>query len=177
MQGLKARKMVAQGKPAKAGAAPDKRTNKSKKPRRGDTRMLESRRPRLYDQPGMSHQLLRLGNVRADSRVLLRSIWNNSSSTAASLARVRMCWTTTIPTLTGAATLRNGSVLVRVEAHRDHLLSVERGEVPWTEVDAWRKELHQDFEASLATTRLAERPDYEAANRFLIRARREIANR
>lgn len=74
--------------------------------------------------------------------------------------------------LTGAATLRTGAVPVRVEAHRDRLLAVKRGEVPWSEVDAWRKELHRDFEQALAETKLPERPDYEAANRFLVKARR-----
>lgn len=77
---------------------------------------------------------------------------------------------------TGAAILRTGSVPVRVEAHRDRLLAVKRGEMPWAEVDAWRKELHLDFERALAETKLPERPDYEAANRFLIKARREMAN-
>lgn len=75
--------------------------------------------------------------------------------------------------LTGAATLRNGSVPVRVEAHRDRLLAVKRGEIAWPEVDTWRQELHHDFEHALAETQLPERPDYEAANGFLIRARRE----
>ena len=78
--------------------------------------------------------------------------------------------------LTGAATLRDARVPVRVEAHRDRLLAVKRGELPWTEVDVWRKELHRDFERALAETKLPERPDYEAANRFLIKARREMAN-
>jgi uncharacterized protein len=77
--------------------------------------------------------------------------------------------------LTGAATLRESRVPVRVEAHRDRLLAVKRGEMPWCEVDAWRKELHHDFEQALAETKLPERPDYEAANRFLIKARREMS--
>lgn len=76
--------------------------------------------------------------------------------------------------LTGAATLRDGRVPVRVEAHRDRLLAVKRGELPWNDVDAWRKELHADFERALSETKLPERPDYEAANRFLIKARREM---
>ena len=76
--------------------------------------------------------------------------------------------------LTGAATLRDARVPVRVEAHRERLLAVKRGEMPWTGVDAWRKELHGDFEGALAETKLPERPDYEAANRFLIKARREM---
>jgi hypothetical protein len=73
--------------------------------------------------------------------------------------------------LTGAATLRTGNVPVRVEAHRDRLLSVKRGEIPWPEVDAWRKELHRDFECALTETRLLQRPDYEIANKFLVGAR------
>ena len=48
--------------------------------------------------------------------------------------------------------------------------------LPWSEVDAWRKELHQDFERALAETKLPERPNYEAANSFLIKARREMVN-
>ena len=78
--------------------------------------------------------------------------------------------------LTGTATLRGGHVPVRIEAHRDRLLTVKRGESPWAGVDAWRKELHRDFERALAETKLPERPDYEAANCFLIKARREMAN-
>jgi predicted nucleotidyltransferase len=78
--------------------------------------------------------------------------------------------------LTGAATLRNGRVPVRVEAHRDRLLTVKRGDSSWGEVDAWRRELHRDFEKALAETKLPERPDYEAANRFLIKARVEAAS-
>jgi predicted nucleotidyltransferase len=78
--------------------------------------------------------------------------------------------------LTGAATLREARVPVRVEAHRDHLLTVKRGELPWPEVDAWRKELHHDFERALTETKLPERPDYEAANRFLVKARRAMPN-
>lgn len=74
--------------------------------------------------------------------------------------------------LTGAATLRTGNVPVRVEANRDRLLAVKRGELPWAEVDTWRKELHRDFERALAETKLPERPDYEAANRFLLKARK-----
>ncbi|HWF20285.1 MAG TPA: nucleotidyltransferase domain-containing protein [Verrucomicrobiae bacterium] len=78
----------------------------------------------------------------------------------------------------GAATLRTGAVPVRVEDEslRNRLLTVKRGELPWAEVDNWRKELHRDFENALAKTQLPERPDYEVANRFLTKARRQIAN-
>lgn len=73
--------------------------------------------------------------------------------------------------LAGAATLREGQVPVHVGAHRERLLAVKRGEIPWPDVDAWRKELHSDFESALASTSLPERPDYDAANRFLIQSR------
>ena len=75
--------------------------------------------------------------------------------------------------LTGAASLREAFVPVPQVRDRDRLLAVKRGEMPWAEVDAWRKELHRDFERALTETKLPERPDYEAANRFLIKARRE----
>jgi len=78
--------------------------------------------------------------------------------------------------LTGAATLRDGRVPVRVEANRERLLSIKRGELPWADVDAWRKKLHRDFEQALAETKLPERPDYEAANRFLVKARKGVVN-
>ena len=77
--------------------------------------------------------------------------------------------------ITGTATLREARVPVRVEADRERLLAVKSGAIPWPEVDAWRRELHHDFEGALAETKLPERPDYEAANRFLLKARRETA--
>ncbi len=77
--------------------------------------------------------------------------------------------------MAGASTLREARVPVRVEGHRERLLAIKRAELPWAEVDTWRKELHQDFERALAETKLPERPDYEAANRFLIKARQQMA--
>jgi hypothetical protein len=79
--------------------------------------------------------------------------------------------------LTGAASLREGRIPVRVEAHRERLLAVKRGEVAWLEIDSWRKELHRDFEQALSLTKLPERPDYERVNAFLIEVRRSEANR
>ncbi len=77
--------------------------------------------------------------------------------------------------LSGTAALREGHVPVRVEAHRERLLAVKRGELPWEEVDAWRLALHADFDRAMGETALPERPDYEAANQFLLRARRAAA--
>lgn len=58
--------------------------------------------------------------------------------------------------------------------HRERLLAIRRGEVPWAELDAWRLSLHRTFDAALAATRLPERPDYERANAFLVEARRSM---
>ena len=48
-------------------------------------------------------------------------------------------------------------------------------EVRRLKLNAWRKELHRDFERALAETRLPERLNYEKANEFLIKARRQQA--
>ena len=74
--------------------------------------------------------------------------------------------------LSGIALLRDGVVVVRVEEHRDFLLAVRDGRIPWQDVDTRRLELHRDLDAAYASTRLPDRPDYEAANRFLLKARR-----
>jgi hypothetical protein len=74
--------------------------------------------------------------------------------------------------LAGIGVLREGMVPVTVEVHRDQLLAIRRGEVPWEEVEKWRLSLHQEFNAAFEMTKLPERPDYERANAFLIRARR-----
>jgi hypothetical protein len=77
--------------------------------------------------------------------------------------------------LSGAGALREARVPVRVEARRDRLLAIKRSELPWEEVNTWRQELHHDFAQALTETKLPERPDYEAENQFLVKARRERA--
>jgi hypothetical protein len=74
--------------------------------------------------------------------------------------------------LSGIGVLCEGVVPVKVDTHRDRLLAIRRGEVPWDDVENWRLALHQEFNAAFETTRLPERPDYERANAFLISARR-----
>ncbi|HEX2189579.1 MAG TPA: nucleotidyltransferase domain-containing protein [Longimicrobiaceae bacterium] len=76
--------------------------------------------------------------------------------------------------IAGVTILREGHVPVRVETHRDALLCIKRGEVPWPEVDAWRLSLHREFDAAYASTKLPERPDYDWANDWLVRARRSV---
>lgn len=77
--------------------------------------------------------------------------------------------------MTGAATLREGKVPVHVGTRREELLAVKHGELSWEKVNAWRQELHRDFEQALAETKLPERPDYEAANELLVEARTQKA--
>ncbi len=73
--------------------------------------------------------------------------------------------------LSGIVVLREGYVPVRVDQHREQLLAIRRGEIPWLEVEQWRLSLHREFEAACEQTKLADRPDYERANAFLIKAR------
>lgn len=77
--------------------------------------------------------------------------------------------------ISGTTVLREGIVPVRVEEHRERLLAIKRGEVPWEDVDQWRKGLHEEFDEAFQRTSLPERPDYEKANQFLIKVRRWAA--
>ncbi|MEW4452166.1 nucleotidyltransferase domain-containing protein [Bremerella sp. JC817] len=72
----------------------------------------------------------------------------------------------------GTRVLNEGTVQVEVGEHREQLLAIKRGEMPWGETERWRRQLHVDFDTALANTRLPERPDYERANSFLLQARR-----
>lgn len=76
----------------------------------------------------------------------------------------------------GIIILKDGVVPVRVDQHRDRLLAIRKGEVQWEEVNGWRLELHKEFSAAFETSSLPDRPDYEWANNFLVRARRSMVN-
>jgi hypothetical protein len=76
--------------------------------------------------------------------------------------------------LSGITALREGVIPVRVTEHRERLLSIKRGEMPWPEVNAWRLALHQAFDAAYAASALPERPDSAAVDAFLIRARQAM---
>jgi uncharacterized protein len=74
--------------------------------------------------------------------------------------------------LSGVAILKDGFVPVLVDEHRERLLAIRHGEVPWEDVEVWRLRLHRDLDQALETTRLPEHPDYVRANGFLLHARR-----
>jgi predicted nucleotidyltransferase len=77
--------------------------------------------------------------------------------------------------IAGIHVLKEGFVPVRVEEHREQLLAIKRGELPWEETEKWRLSLHSEFDRAFAATKLPERPDCEKANAFLIKARRLAA--
>jgi len=79
--------------------------------------------------------------------------------------------------LSGINALREGELRVRLDEHRDALLQIKRGDLPWPEVNAWRLCLHKEFDEAFASTKLPERPDYNWANDFLLKARNEMAQR
>ena len=64
-----------------------------------------------------------------------------------------------------------------MDEERDALLTIKRGERLWPDVNAWRLRLHKDFDEAFALTHLPVRPDYNWANEFLLKARREMPNR
>ncbi len=74
--------------------------------------------------------------------------------------------------LSGIHVLREGFVPVDVGQYRERLFAIKKEEMSWDDIEAWRKELHKEFDRALEETDLPERPDYERANEFLVRARR-----
>lgn len=73
--------------------------------------------------------------------------------------------------ISGIRVLREGVVPVRVDDHREELLAIKRGEMPWEETEKWRLRLHAEFERANAESQLPDQPDYEGANAFLLKAR------
>ncbi|ELP29580.1 hypothetical protein RBSWK_06436 [Rhodopirellula baltica SWK14] len=75
--------------------------------------------------------------------------------------------------LSGTHVLQNGEMIVDVGQHRDRLLTIKHGDMPFHAADEWRQELQREFESAFQTTPLPDRPDYERANAFLVDARRK----
>jgi len=76
--------------------------------------------------------------------------------------------------LAGITALREGVLPVAVIEHRDRLLAIREGRVSWNDVNAWRLDLHKEFDVAFQTSPLPDRPDYDAANAFLVKARRSM---
>ena len=68
--------------------------------------------------------------------------------------------------------LATGRPQVDVGPHRDVLLAVRRGELPWEDVDRWRLQLHREVDEALARSPLPAAPDVEAVDDWLRSVRR-----
>jgi predicted nucleotidyltransferase len=77
--------------------------------------------------------------------------------------------------LAGVHVLRTGEVMVNVGEHRDRLLAVRRGEVPYEEVARWAAELEGHLARALSSTPVPVDPDRDAVSEFLVRLRRASA--
>lgn len=69
---------------------------------------------------------------------------------------------------------RQFTITIRI-AINDELLAIRDAQMSWAKINQWRLALHQQFDRALETTPLRDRPDYEAANAFLIHARAQQA--
>jgi predicted nucleotidyltransferase len=74
--------------------------------------------------------------------------------------------------ISGRHLLRHGEPLVDVADHRERLLAVRRGEVPWAKVEAWRESLTRDMDAALTGSALPDEPDRARVEDYLVSVRR-----
>jgi predicted nucleotidyltransferase len=77
--------------------------------------------------------------------------------------------------ISGRHLLAYGSPLVDMRDHRERLLAVRRGEVPWEEVSAWRASLTASMDAALTDSALPAEPDRTCVEEFLVSVRRRSA--
>ncbi|NBE99727.1 nucleotidyltransferase [Nonomuraea sp. KC401] len=73
--------------------------------------------------------------------------------------------------LSGLHLVRHGEPLVQVGPHRERLLAVRRGELPWAEVNAWRAALGAELAATPSVLPAA--PDRDRVEDFLVGVRKE----
>jgi uncharacterized protein len=76
--------------------------------------------------------------------------------------------------LSGITILREGFVPVQIDHHRSALLNIKYQQTSWEDVNAWRLQLHDEFDRTFSQTQLPDRPDYGQANAFLLNARRTM---
>ncbi len=76
--------------------------------------------------------------------------------------------------LSGITVLQEGFIPVQVVEYRDQLLAIRQGIMTWEEVNEWRLRLHKILDQAFEQTHLPEQPNYQAANAFLIKARRSM---
>jgi hypothetical protein len=71
--------------------------------------------------------------------------------------------------------LRTGTLTIDVGDHREPLLAVKRGEVPWPGVESWMTRLATETAEAATGTPLPPEPDRRRVEDFLIRVRRASA--
>jgi predicted nucleotidyltransferase len=79
--------------------------------------------------------------------------------------------------LAAQSLLLEATLTVDVGPHRDRLLAVKRGELPWDEVERWRLQLHEDLDKALRQTVLPATPDVPTVNDWLRSVRRRSLSR
>ena len=75
----------------------------------------------------------------------------------------------------GIHALTEGEIRVDIAEHRDELLAIRQGSVPFDEVQKRALELDGAFQRTFTRTALPEKPNTERVNQFLIAARRRRA--
>lgn len=68
--------------------------------------------------------------------------------------------------------LRTGTLRIRSDEHRDALLAVRFGEVPWPEAQEWARRLRAEIEEAERDSPLPVSPDRDAVERWLVSVRR-----
>jgi predicted nucleotidyltransferase len=76
----------------------------------------------------------------------------------------------------GIAALETGEIRVDVADHRDELLEIRDGRLSFEDVRRRALELDLCFQSAFEETALAEQPDFDRVNEFLIRARRRMVD-
>ncbi|GIH95885.1 DNA polymerase beta superfamily protein [Planobispora siamensis] len=74
--------------------------------------------------------------------------------------------------ISGLHLAREGEPLVRMDEHRDRLLAVRRGEVPWGEVTRWQAELTEAVRGVGETGALPAAPDRRTVDDYLTGVRK-----
>ncbi len=74
--------------------------------------------------------------------------------------------------LSAESLLATGEPLLDVGPHRERLLAVRRGELPWDEVERWRRSLHGRVDDALDRTVLPPAPDVARVEEWLVSVRR-----
>jgi len=76
--------------------------------------------------------------------------------------------------VSGITILNEEYVPVKVDEYRDKFMQIRTGLLSWGDINEWRLELHKEFDQALLDSTLPERPDYDWADEFLIKARKQM---